>query len=833
LRWKEIARSFGSSGAVEAARGSQVTFGLLSIRSPTFEEELEEWFEKFDEKGGAGVFFVARKDDGEGGKGWVMALHHLLVLEGSSVPDLVGIESLDASASFTGVNSVELFGQLSPPRGAKKAGAADFYVPSLEGLIDGSHPLTGKFVPGAKDDCLTIQTLENKINAVLVPVPLAQLLLGDEVQVEESDSEDDEAKTESFDQTDPLHLLRRLVKIMKYKKEKEPSWYKSWKPIAEEIIALLWAIANGFAVGVDTLPTPISRKFLTHQIKCTQELIASEGDPFDEDEDDRESKGSPERRSPRFLDKGSFGLEINPEGSPMGRQSPSPSARKEKVGFNIDSLPSPFSEEKEEAADPERSPPHRPGDHDLSPRVTVGASAQPGEGPPDWMGQMSGQFLAGFLATTKALTEAGISLKEFAKVNQKSIDDKEETKLATFKWIKSGEFLLKVLSSEDGWNTQGVPEFTELAQAIIKMKLFAATQHIRALAQEQEWPGCMLKSGVSEFLKRGLASENANVGPSGFSVLFFHPSSFTETDGDEFGLQQLRESFGDGKLPEDMMKSFNKLHIFVPKNTYEAQEQLETAILFLRSLCGSNTIATGGYSTGRAYLTRNRALFESKDRIFLVNFLYTLDRIFQHFCGEMKRYINEPDPIQVAKDAGAQRWMEKLVETPIQTWRATGAVPIYSPPSSWDDRKLSEGVVDLSSGKGRALSGGGGSAGSPSPKKKKVEKGSDDPKEEPWHRSLEPGEFIKEWNVPSSGKFFQFFNPDRPENFVGLPLVPHHRTGRKAYVCVRYIVENGPGCRLGLRCNRSHIRMSDLSQDEKDTITAHMKEVYAGKKKPS
>ncbi len=228
-----------------------------------------------------------------------------------------------------------------------------------------------------------------------------------------------------------------------------------------------------------------------------------------------------------------------------------------------------------------------------------------------------------------------------------------------------------------------------------------------------------------------------------------------------------------------------------------------------------------------------KSLFESKDRIFLVNFLYTLDRIFQHFCGEMKKYINEPDPIQVAKDAGAQRWMEKLVETPIQTWRATGAVPIYSPPSSWDDRKLGEGVVDLSSGKGRALSGGGGSAASPSPKKKKVERGSDDPKEEPWHRSLEPGEFIKDWNVPSSGKFFQFFNPDRPENFVGLPLVPHHRTGRKAYVCVRYIVENGPGCRLGLRCNRSHIRMSDLSQEEKDTITTHMKEVYAGKKKPS
>jgi hypothetical protein len=32
---------------------------------------------------------------------------------------------------------------------------------------------------------------------------------------------------------------------------------------------------------------------------------------------------------------------------------------------------------------------------------------------------------------------------ELAKVNKKSLDEKEEMKLATFKWLKSGEFLLK------------------------------------------------------------------------------------------------------------------------------------------------------------------------------------------------------------------------------------------------------------------------------------------------------------------------------------------------------------------------------------------------------
>jgi hypothetical protein len=121
------------------------------------------------------------------------------------------------------------------------------------------------------------------------------------------------------------------------------------------------------------------------------------------------------------------------------------------------------------------------------------------------------------------------------------------------------------LSAEEGWNTQGVPELTTFAQAIIKMKLLAATQHIRAQAQEDEWPGGLLKSRVSEFLKRGFVAEDVQVGPSGFLVLFFHPSSFTETDGDEFGIQQLRESFGDGKLPEEMMKAFSKLSITSPR----------------------------------------------------------------------------------------------------------------------------------------------------------------------------------------------------------------------------------------------------------------------------
>jgi len=74
----------------------------------TGDDALERWFETFDDKGGAGVFFVAKKGDDMSKEGLIMVLHHLLVLEGSSIPDMVGIESLEASAVFAGVNLVEL-----------------------------------------------------------------------------------------------------------------------------------------------------------------------------------------------------------------------------------------------------------------------------------------------------------------------------------------------------------------------------------------------------------------------------------------------------------------------------------------------------------------------------------------------------------------------------------------------------------------------------------------------------------------------------------------------------------------------------------------------------
>ena len=289
-----------------------------------------------------------------------------------------------------------------------------------------------------------------------------------------------------------------------------------------------------------------------------------------------------------------------------------------------------------------------------------------------------------------------------------------------------------------------------------------------------------------------------------------------------------------------MMKTFSKLQIWVPQTVQDAEEQIDTAVQFLRSLCGEATIATSGYEAGLRQMAENRRLFRVRGTLFTINYMYMLDRVFQAFCQELLKYENEEDPIQVARISGAKGWMNKLIEGPFQAWLIAGTVPLYSSPSAWDDRKFGEGLVDLHSGKGRSADGGGiGGSGagkgsqSPPAKKRKVDKGPEEGKEKAWHRALDEDEYVKDWFLPESGdkNFFSYFTPAKPENFLGFPRVTHHRTGRPAYICLRYIIGNGPGCSRGISCVRSHIRMSDLSADEKSVITKQLKKVYGAAEK--
>ena len=853
MRWKYTLKEFGVI-AVSTMKSAQTTFGLLDIKEKEFDKDLQLWFKGMEAgKRTPGIILVAVKETHEGGGGSISVLHHVTILkEGTSI-DVVGLDSLDATMVFKGVKSAELFGRLIPHKGARKAGASDYFVPSVDGLVEGVHPMTGKFVPGAKDVCATIQSLESKNNGVFVPFPLAILLLGEEVDIEESDDEEGEdSDPKRFDPRNPMDLLNRLVKVMAYKKKHQNEWYRDWKAISQEVVGLLWSVGNGFAPGVQITPVEMNRQLIEHQMKCSLELFNSDKSLYEGDteygegveevkegvndfDEERSGGAGPGEafESPSIRDELNSRISAKSSIFSKGTPSPSPSPRKERTNISLRFTGEDKDEEKETnngAEDFERRGPRRSaGIYDTD-------EASPSAGIPeipDWAENLVNKFMSGFLSTAQALSTAGVSLSEFAEVSKSSLEKKEEKKKAILKWLPSGVFLFKVLSAEDGWNTRGVPELTDFALKLVDHKIFGATQLIRAQKKALKWPGGLLKPGVGEFLKRGFISEDVQVGPSGFSVLFFHPSCYADTDSEEFSIQQLNESFGDGKLPEEMMKTFSRLQIWVPQTVQDAEEQIDTAIRFLKSICGDRTIATGGYEAGLVQLSENRRLFREKGTLFLLNYMYMLDRVFQSFCQELLKYEEEEDPIQTALLTGAKGWMEKVIEGPFQNWLVAGTIPLYSAPSSWDDRKFSEGLVDLHGAKGRGAGGAGGGGGggahqSPPAKKRKVEKSPDDPKEKAWHRELDTDEYIKDWFLPEGEEknFFNYFSPSKPENFYGFPKVTHHKTGRPSYICVRHIVGNGPKCGKGIHCPRSHIRMNDLSADEKGAITKTFKRVY-------
>jgi hypothetical protein len=141
---------------------------------------------------------------------------------------------------------------------------------------------------------------------------------------------------------------------------------------------------------------------------------------------------------------------------------------------------------------------------------------------------------------------------------------------------------------------------------------------------------------------------------------------------------------------------------------------------------------------------------------------------------------------------------------------------------------LEDGVVDISnlkkltskeSGKSGAKKKSSGTSGGSSPAGRGQEK--------PWHRELPADEYIREWRLPTGKQFTDFFTRDKPSNSVGLPLVPHHKLNEKKPICLRHQIQNSQRCHRGYGCPMTHVKLSDLSREDKDAITIHLKRVYS------
>lgn len=807
----------------------------------------EDWCRKFHTY--PGVYLIPKAETF--GTVMVESLHHSSSYKKGNKVYLMGLSNLSAEAMMQGVDADELFQRLvTRERAGKDSEGKDRFVPSIKGLMTGRLPMEGSFTPGMGDNCPSVESLLSKPNGVFIPVQMVKMIWGEN---------DDDYPMLDFARDDrgnhPLVLIKKIIDGVK-RGEKEKGVSKSQKELmremAQNVIDLCWAVSEEMATGVeirslmaDIVPMRTYLRLQKEMLKIMSEEQGFASDDSEEEEEkeadailessdeedsrdprehsDRKPRAKGPSRNPREKGRSDPSGERAMEdlATPKGQSRRSPRfPRDARLARSPEGRGSNEGEEERGSGRRSRLPPPPTG-------VNRPSTSPPRRSPPLGSSNRStsDQWMERALENMDRNTSA---LCDMAQASRLAWEKKEEEKKAMSKWIAPAVFVFRALSTEDGWQTQGVPELTEFAKHVMSQKLFHATQLIRDEARQGKWEGCLLKAGMSEMLRKGFIADDIRVAPGGFSVLFFHPSGFVEVDGVDFSEQQLRETFGDGKLPDELVKAFTKLQIFVPENTYTARDQIEAAISFLKSMCGDSTIATAGFSRGLEILKDNKVIFDAemtKDKMFLFNYLYLLDTVFDAFCRELRRYQDETNPILEFKRNNGETWMTGLIDRTIMPWTILGTIPPLQPPTSLQGKRSLGGLVDLSKGSS-------GSSGSKAPpkvdgqakRKRAVDESPD--KGKAGNKKLPAGDYVSEWQIPEGKKMIDFFGLEKRKNLQGLPKVKHHVTGRPAALCLKYQLNDGWGCNLGSNCRHAHVRPSDLSQEEFEKVSSHLKKVY-------
>lgn len=281
-------------------------------------------------------------------------------------------------------------------------------------------------------------------------------------------------------------------------------------------------------------------------------------------------------------------------------------------------------------------------------------------------------------------------------------------------------------------------------------------------------------------------------------------------------------------MPEPLMKAYSKKLVFVPQSTYHAIDMLETAMEFLACICGGSTMAAAGYKAGRDLIKEHRSLFDmeaGEDKLFYTKYICFLDRYFQRFCTLIQRFAKVSDPVRAFFAAYGDDWMETEIRRVVEPWSDSGILPRFRLPLALEGKKVVNGVMELSGPRSGGSHGGGGgpSVGSGNNKRKRGDEGGS---------PLADSEYVPEWQLPPGKKMADYFGGRNSErNLAGIPKVKHHRSDKMAHICLRYQLNDGVPCRQGAKCHLAHVRPSDLSKEDFESMSLHMKKVYGGDSK--
>lgn len=830
-----------------------------------------------------------------------------------------------------------------------KDDSLDRFVPTLDGLIEGRHEMSGVFTPSVGDKCKRPEELANRPSSIYIPFGFWMMMVKTSEETQGISGTVKIGELPIKGHISASNLAKHLAATIDYIKKEDAGrgtpWAKRFKVAGQVFLEFLWAAHNHLAYPVEMFPAGHDVKSLLRHSRCLHMLsqayegrfatISSGGHTTGELEDERGTNDggedykaetmyrTPENR-PRDPSAGRLRkahlTEWRNEGGMYHRtEDPSvdeesqedeqiearatsgqakardlgdvhgrTSARAKRTGDAMDSEDSDSSGEfpqnprptkkgrrgsssaggssskmnHEEAGGGRGSTYHAATTqgHKKLPPMPKGRAIPPA-GPAPSKGQFEqnasgdqgaeasmrheiddmktaiitlAQNNSAFLTVAKEIGESNKSSRE--RDNKKDYQKKPISR-----WVGPGAAVLKILSAKDGWDT--VPpeehELTMEAEQIFDQLPTQAIELLRSAAIIRNWPGGILRVGLSQFIRRGLMNKRLHARPESFSVLFFHPADEEEEDNPDFELQQTRETFNEKReLSEQVIKAVSKNKIYIPETTYHASDMILSAVGFLRYVCGPNTIATSGYQEGWDLINQNRGVFERASRAnpqFLLNYLCLLDREFQNFLKEVASVADSPTPIRALISRGKQTMMEDSIYSLLSPWLEHGMAFSFRAPeelkgmvrSSSSKKGFREigsktagasetgGTTNPSGGKGKVTmnlgsshrTGGSGSA-------------NDGPS---WWHQLPESERIDEWKVPTGRRFGDFFNSAKSENTRGMPKVSHHRTGRKTNVCLKHQLET---CGKGAHCNFAHVLAKTLPADTRQAITEKLKGVY-------
>lgn len=460
-----------------------------------------------------------------------------------------------------------------------------------------------------------------------------------------------------------------------------------------------------------------------------------------------------------------------------------------------------------------------------------------GHDPTGWP-YMDQEILANIARSQVVMAEVSQKMQEATVAARARESKKDDSKKIVSKWTTENQKVFRILCAEDGWDSgPGLPSYTEFVDGITEKTVSKTLDVVRAKASDSGWPGCILREGLSQFLRRGLGNTNKTTRPEAFSVLFFHSADVKEEDDPDFDAQHVRETFNEKKeMTEQVIKAVSKNKIFFPAAVHQAKDMLECVIMFLEFICGRRTIATGSYREGLNLINRNRRTFEiatQDDKAFLVRFLSLLDREFQNFHRSVATFAGEEDPIGDLLDRGKRTSMEDQVRQLLSPWLDYSYVFGFRAPSdieamlshSYSSKgsireveKKSDHGGGGSSNSGRSSGGGSRTSGDGMP----ADRREDEPS---WWLRLPEEEKVQSWAIPAGKKFREYFGQGKRGNTSGMPFFKHHkRTGKSAQICLKHQITKD--CLRGGSCDFAHVRPRDISMDKHKIISEKLREVY-------